>query len=175
MSSDSDRPRGAHSIIDGLERLADALRSVTEEARDFEQSVSFGGPDDGVEGVVRVELRTGIGGAERTRSTTTTTAGTAADEATDTAAGDRPVRRPSVEVEDDDTQIRIVAEMPGVTPDTLEWTVAEQALSLSATTPRARYERVVSLPGPVEADAATVIVEAGIVELVWPRPDDAGE
>jgi HSP20 family protein len=169
MSSDSERSHGAHSLIDGLERLADALRSVTDEARDFEQSVSFGGPSDGVEGVVRVELRTGIGEAERASAATDPTARAAATEPSD----DRPVRRPSVEVEEEDTHLTVVAEMPGVTAEALEWGIDEQALSLRATTPRARYERVVSLPAPVEADAATATVEAGIVTLMLPRPADA--
>ena len=172
MSADSDRSRASNSIIDGLERLAEALRSVTEEAREFEHSVSLGGTDEGVEGVMRVELRTGIGEAEATHTTTTTSTGRAE---ADSAAEGPSVRRPSVEVDMEEAHVRVVAEMPGVTTEALDWAVTDRALSLTATTPRARYERVVTLPAPVDPEAATVTVEAGIVELAWPRPTDADE
>jgi len=171
MSSPSDESRGPRTIADGLESLAEALRSVTEEARNFEQSVSFGGGDDGIEGVVRVEFRTNIG--EDTRAESTARSTVRAD-AADAEAG-RRVRRPVVDVTEDDEAVVIVAEMPGVTADALTWAVEERALSLEATTDRTRYARVVTLPAAVDADAAAVTVEAGVVELVWPRARDEDE
>jgi HSP20 family molecular chaperone IbpA len=141
---------------------------VTEDARTFEHSVSVGGADDGFEGVVRVEFRTNIGAETRAEaespSTVRADAG-AADES-------RRVRRPVVDVTPSDDVITVVAEMPGVTADALTWAVEERALSLEATTDRTRYARVVTLPGPVDAEAATATVEAGVVELVLPRVRD---
>ena len=166
--SSSEESRGPRTIADGLESLAEALRSVTEEARNFEQSVSFGGGDDGFEGVVRVEFRTNIGEGTRAESTSTSTVRANVDE---TDEG-RRVRRPAVDVTDEDEAIVVVAEMPGVTADTLTWAIEERALSLEATTDRTRYARVVTLPTAVDADAATVTVEAGVVELVLPRARD---
>lgn len=166
MSDDSDRSRGSRSLFDGLHDLADALHSVAEEARSFEHTVSLG--DAG--SVMRVEVRTDIGGASHTTEQTTTTARSAAEEAQEQEG--RPVRRPVVDVEEDDDQVRVVAEMPGVTEDVLDWAVDGRALSLEAPTERVRYARVVELPGLLDDEQATVTVEAGIVILTFPRESD---
>lgn len=165
MSSRSDESHGSRTIADGLESLAEALRSVTEEARSFERTVSFGGGADGFEGVVRVEFGTNIGGDTRASTTSPPTARSAATGPDD----DRRVRRPVVDVTEQDDAIVVVAEMPGVTTETLTWAVEDRALSLEASTERTRYGRVVTLPGAVDADAATLTVQAGVVELVLPR------
>lgn len=168
MSSPSEESQGPRTIADGLESLAEALRSVTEEARNFERSVSFGGGEEGFEGVVRVEFRTNIGEDTRAESSSTSTVRAEAGDRDE----ERRVRRPVVDVTEDDEALVIVAEMPGVTADALTWAVEERALSLEATTDRTRYARVVTLPAAVDADAATVTVEAGVVELVLPRIRD---
>lgn len=167
MSADSDQPRDSRSFFDGLHDLADALHSVADEARSFEHTVSLG--DAG--SVMRVEVRTEIGGASHTTEQTTTTARSAAEESHEQEG--RPVRRPAVDVHEDDDQVRVVAEMPGGTEDVLEWDVDGRALSLEAPTERVRYASVVELPVLVDETQATVTVEAGIVTMLLPRrPDD---
>lgn len=113
---------------------------------------------------MRVESRTDIGEETCAESTATSTVRTGADDTDD----DRRVRRPVVEVTEQDDAV-VVAEMPGVTADALTWVVEERALSLNAATERTRYERVVTVPTAVDAEAATLTVEAKVVELVLPR------
>lgn len=164
MSADSDRSRDSRSLFDGLHDLADALHSVADEARSFEHTVSLGDADS----MMRVEVRTDIGGASHTSEQTATTARAAAAEAHE----GRPVRRPVVDVYEEDEQVRVVAEMPGVTDQVLDWGVEGRALSLEGPTERVRYARVVELPALVEEQAATATVEAGIVTLTFPLPPD---
>ncbi len=169
MSADSDRSPGSRSLFDGLHDLADALHSVADEARSFEHSISLGEGS----GEMRVEVRTNIGGVADTTETTEQTATTARAAADEAQEEGRPVRRPVVDVEEEADQVRVVAEMPGVTADVLEWDVEGRALSLDAPTERVRYARVVELPALVNTEEATVTVEAGIVTVVLPRrPDD---
>jgi HSP20 family molecular chaperone IbpA len=162
--SDSDRPssQSPTSLFDGLEQLVDALGSLAEQEGHTERSVHVGA--DGTEAVVGARIRTNIGGVSGESSP--------ADSATDDPEAPR-ARRPSVDVDAGEKRIRVVAEMPGVGPDALEWSLEGRTLTLAAQTERRRYRRVVQLPRPVESASAVVTVENGLAELSFDasRPD----
>jgi len=154
--SDSDRSstQSPTSLLDGLEQLADALGSLADQEGHVERSVHVGA--DGTEAIVGARIRTNIGGQARESSPA------------DAAPDDREApsaRHPSVDVDDGEARIRVVAEMPGVGPDAFEWSLEGRTLTLSARTERRRYRRIVQLPRPVDSTSAVVAVENGLAEL----------
>jgi HSP20 family protein len=159
-SKDHTTARGLNDVL-GVHALVDALRSAVDDERTVERTVHFGTSDGEVDGVVGVRVQTGIAGATvHTRETVGPV------QASETDADE--VRRPVVDVYDEDDQVRLVAEMPGVGADDLELMVEAEGLVLSADTDRRRYWRAVSLPRPVVGDEAIVEVNEGLVEIVVP-------
>jgi HSP20 family molecular chaperone IbpA len=170
MSERSDDASAARAIRDGLDRLADALRGLAD-AGEVEQTVRFGDEDEGFGGVMHVHARTGLGADPAPRARRPAGAASAAGGDSAPAAAAQPptdARRPAVQVEDEADRVRIVAEMPGVAPADVQWTVDGRALALDAACDRGRYWRAVELPRPVDADAGTVTAEHGVVELTFP-------
>ena len=79
------------------------------------------------------------------------------------------VREPMVDVFDEGALIRVVADMPGADPATLRVRGAGDRLAIAANGPARRYERIVTLPAPVDTQRAqppTII--NGIMELLLP-------
>ena len=94
------------------------------------------------------------------------------------STNDAGAREPLVDIFDEGAFIRVVADMPGADPTTLKVRGADNRLAIVATGPARRYERVVTLPAPVDPERAeppTMI--NGIMEVLLPairqRPDAA--
>ena len=91
-------------------------------------------------------------------------------------ANDAGVREPIVDIFDEGAFIRVVADMPGADPATLKVRGADNRLAIVASGPARRYERVVTLPAPVDPErAAPPTMINGIMEVLLPairqRPD----
>ena len=89
---------------------------------------------------------------------------------------DAGAREPLVDIFDEGAFIRVVADMPGADPATLKVRGADNRLAIVASGPARRYERVVTLPAPVDpARAAPPTMINGIMEVLLPairqRPD----
>lgn len=85
------------------------------------------------------------------------------------ASNNAGVREPAVDIFDEGDLIRVVADMPGVDPDTLRVRGVGDRLAIAATGPARRYERLVALPAPVRAEeAAPPTLINGILELLLP-------
>ncbi len=79
------------------------------------------------------------------------------------------VREPNVDIFDEGAFIRVVADMPGVDPETLKVRGADNHLAIVASGPARRYERVITLPAvvdPASANPPTLI--NGIMEVLLP-------
>ena len=158
---------GLNDMLGGVRRIVDALQSAVDDDSSFDRTVQFGTTGDEVEAVVGIRVATGIGGATVSVRETVEPMQPDADEADD-------VRRPVVDVFDEKTQVRILAEIPGVGPNDVELTVKGDKFVLSAETDRRTYWRAVSLPRPVDEDGGVVDVEAGLVEIVFPVAENGG-
>jgi HSP20 family protein len=163
MSDARDQPNGLNEVLGGVRRIVEALNDAVNNERTVERTVHFGS-EETIDGVVGVRVQTGIGG-------TTVSVREGAEPLRPDGEAAAETRRPVVEVYDEKEQIRVVAEMAGVGAEDLELTVDANKLVLSAETDRRRYWRAVSLPRPVDAEEAVVQVEAGLVEIVFPAPD----
>lgn len=79
-------------------------------------------------------------------------------------------REPAVDVFDEGETIRVVADMPGADPATLQVLGAGNRLTIAAAGTARRYERVLVLPAPVRIDADGVAPTFinGVMEVLLP-------
>lgn len=85
------------------------------------------------------------------------------------SANSAGAREPFVDVFDEGEFIRVVADMPGADPATLKVRGVEDRLTIVATGPARRYERLIVLPAPVHPErAAPPTFINGIMEILLP-------
>lgn len=85
------------------------------------------------------------------------------------SANSAGAREPFVDVFDEGDFIRVVADMPGADPATLKVRGTADHLSIIATGPARRYERLLILPAPVHPErAAPPTFINGIMEILLP-------
>jgi HSP20 family protein len=74
-------------------------------------------------------------------------------------------REPLTDVFDEDQEIRIYAEMPGVNQEDIKLDLKEDILDISAQTGDRKYHKEVLLPAKVKADTMTSSYNNGILEV----------
>jgi HSP20 family protein len=74
-------------------------------------------------------------------------------------------REPLTDVFDEDQEIRIYAEMPGVNQEDIKVDLKEDILDISAQTGDRKYHKEVLLPAKVKADTMTFSYTNGILEI----------
>lgn len=85
------------------------------------------------------------------------------------ATNDAGTREPLVDIFDEGAIIRVVADMPGADPATLKVRGADNRLAIVASGPARRYEKVITLPAPVDPErAAPPTMINGIMEVLLP-------
>ncbi|HAR96280.1 MAG TPA: hypothetical protein DCR97_10015 [Deltaproteobacteria bacterium] len=96
---------------------------------------------------------------------------------------------PFIDIFDEDTQIRVVAEMPGIRREDLEVTVTRDSLTLKgekkqkeedrATCYRERcfgsFERVIPLPCDIDRDNVQAHFDNGILTITMPKSHEVAE
>jgi HSP20 family protein len=163
--TDQDATSEFTDLFGELRAVVETLQSETGDGASVERTLQFGSSDGDTAGVMGIRVQTGIGGITETmRERVESVQPEAADEPSE-------VRRPAVDVYEEDHRVRVVAELPGVGEEDLDVTVEEEALVLSAEAEDRQYWRAVSLPVPVATDEYTARVENGLVELVFSRVD----
>ncbi len=151
---------GLGGLFKGLGNMLDLLSEMTEEG---EETVSRTGEfkvkglGEQGKGVYGFTIRTGIGGVPEVghfgniRST---------EEGPQVA----DVREPLVDVFDEDEEVVVVAELPGVGEGEIEIDVRDDILSLETTGER-KYAKEVLLPDDVDATSLQQTYRNGILEL----------
>jgi HSP20 family protein len=92
---------------------------------------------------------------------------------------------PRMDISEDEQEIRVVAEMPGATPDRIEVTVDDDVLTIRGERESARetkrrdyhlieravgvFQRSIRLPAPVNADQVQARFEDGVLTLTIPK------
>ncbi|MEF8792572.1 MAG: Hsp20/alpha crystallin family protein [Thiohalorhabdus sp.] len=100
-------------------------------------------------------------------------------------------RRPRVDVEDRESDIRVRAELPGVKKDDMDLLVAEDTVTINASTREEKEEgekegeyyrreiaagtfaRTLALPAVVDADNAKATFQDGVLQLTLPKREQA--
>jgi HSP20 family protein len=141
---------------DFIDLLGDMIETGEEEVtRSGEFRVK--GLGDKAKGVYGFSVRTGIGGipqVERFGNIRSTEEGPVVAE----------VREPLVDVFDEEQEIVIVAELPGVAEEEVHIEVQDDILSLETTGQR-KYAKEILLPEPVDAETLQKAYKNGILEL----------
>lgn len=78
-----------------------------------------------------------------------------------------------VTVHETDEEIRVVADIPGVSQDDLGLMCDGEVLTISAETQHRQFEERVTLPGRVDEHSATATFNNGVLEVVFDRLDDS--
>ena len=151
---------GLGGIFKGLGDLLDVLSEMSEAG---EEEVSRTGEfkvkglGEKARGVYGFSVRTGIGGVpqvERFGNIRTSKEGAVVAD----------VREPLVDVFEEEQEIVVVAEMPGVAEEEVGIDIDEDILSLKTTGDR-KYEKELLLPAAVDARSLRKVFKNGILEL----------
>ncbi len=77
-------------------------------------------------------------------------------------------REPLVDVVSSDKEVRVIAEMPGVSKEDIELTVGDRSLVISVDREERRYYKELELPGVVDPQRAKSAYNNGILEVTLP-------
>ena len=78
----------------------------------------------------------------------------------------RDQREPLVDVIDENENIRVVAEIPGVSKDDITLYVTERSVTIEVDTPERRYYKELGLPVEVDESSARSTYKNGVLETV---------
>ncbi|MDG6926646.1 MAG: Hsp20/alpha crystallin family protein [Nitrososphaerota archaeon] len=78
-------------------------------------------------------------------------------------------REPLVDVVDGEKQVRIIAEIPGVSKDDIDLRVEGQTLTIAVNTASRKYEKRLPLPENAVVDGAKSSYNNGILEVTFPK------
>ena len=151
---------GLGGLLDGIGNLVDLAAKLQESGGEInkEGEIDFGHLKKGMKGVFGVSVKTAVGGktiVEPFGNVKKTPQGPKVEEE----------REPITDVFDEDQEIRIYAEMPGVNQKDIKLDLKEDILDISAQTGDRKYHKEVLLPAKVQADTMASSYNNGILEV----------
>jgi HSP20 family protein len=78
-------------------------------------------------------------------------------------------REPLVDVMSGDSEIKVIAELPGTSKEDIKLTATENTLTIRADTAERKYRKEVELPDAVDPASATSAYKNGILEIIFKR------
>jgi HSP20 family protein len=145
--------KGIENLVDMAAKLKDAGGQINKEGE-----IDLSNLKEGMKGVFGISIKTAIGGkpvVESFGNVKKTSHGAAVEEE----------REPLTDVFDENEEIRIYAEMPGVSQKDIKLDLKEDILDISAQTGDRKYRKEVLLPAKVKADTMTSSYNNGILEI----------
>jgi HSP20 family protein len=80
-------------------------------------------------------------------------------------------REPLVDIVETDSEVRVVAELPGVEKTDIKLHGTEDSLTISVNTPQSKYYKEVTLPTKVKVKEAKSFYKNGVLEVVFPKAE----
>jgi HSP20 family protein len=153
---------GLGGVFKGLGNFIDLLSDMVEKTENVEETTRSGefkikGLGEKGRGVYGFSVRTGIGGMPRVEHFGNIRTTQEGPEVAD-------VREPMVDVFDEEQEILIVVELPGVSEEEIRIEIQDDVLSLETTGDR-KYAKEVLLPAVVNAAAIQKAYKNGILEI----------
>jgi len=145
--------KGIENLVDLAAKLKDAGGEINQEGE-----IDLSNLKKGMKGVFGFSVKTAVGGkpvVESFGNVKKTPKGPKVEEE----------REPITDVFDEDHEIRIYAEMPGVNEADIKLDLTEDILDISAQTGDRKYHKEVLLPAKVQADTMTSSYANGILEI----------
>jgi len=151
---------GLGGLFKGIENLVDMAAKLKETGGEInkEGEIDLSHLKEGMKAVFGFSVKTAVGGktvVEPFGNVKKTPQGPAVEEE----------REPITDVFDEDGEIRIYAEMPGINQADIKLDLKEDILELSARTGDRRYHKEILLPSKVRADTMTSCYSNGILEV----------
>ncbi len=152
-------------MVRSLGGFLDLLSNLAERGEgEFNRSGEIGDEKKGVKAVYGFSVRVGVGGKPKIEKF-----GNIKDQGDGQGPVVEEAREPMVDVFDEDDHLLVVAELPGVGANDIQFEVKEDVLSLSATRGDRKYRKEVLLSAPVDAPAATSSYRNGVFEIHLPK------
>jgi HSP20 family protein len=82
-------------------------------------------------------------------------------------------REPLVDVYETETEVHVVAELPGVDKKDIDVRGTEDTLTISVDTPEYKYYKEIALPAMVKVREAKTQYKNGVLEVIFARLDDS--
>jgi HSP20 family protein len=147
-------------LFKGIENLVDLAAQLKEAGGQInkEGEIDLSNIREGMKGVFGVSVKRAVGGkavVESFGNVRKTPEGPIVEEE----------REPITDVFDEDAEIRIYAEMPGVSREDIRLDVKEDILDISAQTAERKYHKEILLPSKVNAETMTSSYHNGILEI----------
>jgi len=162
-SSEASAELGLGGLLKGIGRLLSLVSKMDAEGKEeYSQSGELGHPGGGVRGVYGFSIRTGLEGQpviEQFGNIKETDAG---PEVVDT-------REPLVDVLEEQEQVVVIAELPGIDEKDVQVHVEEDILEIAAFTGARGYQKEVSLPVPVDSASFTWSYKNGVLDIRLPK------
>ncbi len=145
--------KGIENLVDLAAKLKDAGGEINKEGE-----IDLSNLKEGMKGVFGVSVKTTVGGkpvVESFGNVKKTPEGPKVEEE----------REPITDVFDEDEEIRIYAEMPGVNREDIRLDMREDILDISARTADRKYHKEILLPSKVKAETMNSSYNNGILEI----------
>jgi HSP20 family protein len=151
---------GLGGLLDGIGNLVDLAAKLKDAGDEInkEGEIDFSHLKKGMKGVFGISIKTAVGGkpvVESFGNVKKTPEGPKVEEE----------REPITDIFDEDQEIRIYAEMPGVNEADIKLDLKEDILDISAQTGDRKYHKEVLLPSRVQVDTMTSSYNNGILEI----------
>jgi HSP20 family protein len=151
---------GLGGLLNGIENLIDLAAKLKEAGGQInrEGEVDLSHLKEGMKGVFGFSVKTAVGGepvVESFGNFKKTPEGPVVEQ----------VREPLTDVFDEEKEIRIYAEMPGVRGQDIKMEIKEDILDISAQTGDRKYHKEILLPAKVKAETMTSSYNNGILEI----------
>jgi len=151
---------GLGGLLDGIGNLVDLAAKLKESGGEInkEGEIDLSNLKKGMKGVFGFSIKTAMGGktvVESFGNVKKTPQGPTVEEE----------REPITDVFDEDKEIRIYAEMPGVNQEDIKLDLKEDILDISAQTGDRKYHKEILLPSKVQADTMSSSYNNGILEI----------
>jgi HSP20 family protein len=147
-------------LFKGIENLVDLAAKLKEAGGEInkEGEIDLSNLKEGMKGVFGFSVKTAVGGkpiVEPFGNVKKTPGGPKVEEE----------REPITDVFDEDEEIRIYAEMPGVNQEDIKLDLKEDILDISAQTGDRKYHKEILLPSKVQTDTLVSSYANGILEI----------
>jgi HSP20 family protein len=147
-------------LFKGIESLVDLAAKLKEAGGEIgkEGEIDLSNLKEGMKGVFGFSVKTAVGGkpiVESFGNVKKTPAGPKVEEE----------REPITDIFDEDEEIRIYAEMPGVNQEDIKLDLKEDILDISARTGDRKYHKEILLPAKVQAETLVSSYNNGILEI----------
>jgi len=151
---------GLGGLLNGIGNLIDLAAKLKEAGGEInkEGEIDLSNLKKGMKGVFGVSIKTAVGGkpiVESFGNVKKTPKGPTVEEE----------REPLTDVFDEEKEIRIYAEMPGVSKKDIKLDLKEDILDISGQTGDRKYHKEILLPAKVKAETMTSSYNNGILEI----------